>query len=95
MTSPDEALIAELQQAAVRESDFLRGMAEAKSLRQESNHGRRTDLYMWPTPERTLPGRAAKRLQELSTLPEGYVMVPRVPTEGMAPAHEQTAAPVK
>lgn len=66
MTKEQDNLIELLEHAAIRASDFHRGMAEAKSLRQDGNTERRTDLYMWPTPEQTLEGRAAAELRRLS-----------------------------
>lgn len=55
-------LIERLRQAADTASRVQQSMAEAKSLRQDSNPEGRTDLYMWPTPEQTLEGRAATEL---------------------------------
>jgi hypothetical protein len=54
-----------LKLQASRASDISRQMAEAKSLRQESNTEQRTDLYMWPTPEQTTEGKAAELIAEL------------------------------
>lgn len=67
MTEETNGLIERLERAAETASRVQRGMAEAKSLRQESNTERRTDLYMWPTPEQTLEGQAAAELRRLST----------------------------
>jgi hypothetical protein len=54
-----------LRAQAERASDIHRGMAEDKSLRQPGNHERRTDLYMWPTPEQTIEGKALARIEAL------------------------------
>jgi hypothetical protein len=54
-----------LNLAAQRSSEVSRQMAEAKSLRQESNEERRTDLYMWSKPEDTLEGQASTRISQL------------------------------
>jgi hypothetical protein len=60
-----KAVERELRRAAEQSSVIQRQMAEAKSLRQEGNEEGRTDLYMWPEPERTLEGRAAATLAAL------------------------------
>jgi hypothetical protein len=54
-----------LRAQAERVSDIHRRMAEDKSLRQPGNHERRTDLYMWPTPEQTIESKAAAYIEAL------------------------------
>jgi len=60
-------LVERLRLAAEKSSTIQRGMAEAKSLRQESNAARRIDLYSWPEPDATLEGRAADRISTLES----------------------------
>lgn len=60
-----DSLVERLRERGRRTSEVLRGMAEAKSLRQDSNTERRTDLYMWPTPEQTDEWKAADRIEAL------------------------------
>lgn len=55
-------LIERLRAKARAASDISKAMAEAKSLRQESNTERRTDLYMWAAPEQTIEWQAADAL---------------------------------
>jgi len=63
MTYP---IVEKLRRAAENASRIHRDIAEAKSLRQEGNSEGRTDLYMWPTPEQTLEGKAAAHIQALA-----------------------------
>jgi hypothetical protein len=56
-------LIERLRINARRASEASRMMAEAKSLRQESNPEGRTDLYAWVEPEHTTEWQAADALQ--------------------------------
>lgn len=66
MTDPaDLAIVERLKRQAERASNIARQMAEAKSLRQDGNEQRRTDLYMWPTPEQTTEGEAAQCIEML------------------------------
>jgi hypothetical protein len=62
MMEPGE-LIERLRISARQASEISRHMAEAKSLRQESNTERRTDLYMWSKPEQTAEWQAADALE--------------------------------
>jgi hypothetical protein len=62
----DDELVSRLRRAAQTASEISRRMAEDKSLRQESNHERRTDLYMWATPEQTIEGQALARIETLA-----------------------------
>ena len=64
MTEPTD-LIERLRKQAEATSEISQQMAEDKSLRQDDNHERRTDLYMWLKPERTLEGRAADEITAL------------------------------
>jgi hypothetical protein len=64
-----ERLVLRLRKAAESASKIHREMAEAKSLRQEGNTERRTDLYSWPTPEQTLEGQAAAYIERLASKP--------------------------
>lgn len=57
-------LVKRLRIAGRQRSESARLMAEAKSLRQESNPEGLTDLYMWPTPEQTVEWRAADALED-------------------------------
>lgn len=61
-------LVTRLSIAAKERSDISRQMAEAKSLRQDGNTERRTDLYMWTKPEDTLEGRAAAEITRLKAV---------------------------
>lgn len=78
-TPPTEAalkrLVEELRSKADTASRVSREMAEAKSLRQEGNRDRRTDLYMWPMPDETLEGRAASAIEALSAPTEAALDV--------------------
>ena len=64
MAQYDE-LIERLRKAAINASEVRKSMAASKSLRQEGNVERRTDLYVWPQPEQTLEGMAAEALATL------------------------------
>ena len=69
MTAPEPAsdtLVDRLRAAAAQTSATLRSMAEAKSLRQSDNPEGSADLYEWPTPDQTLEGQAADRIEALS-----------------------------
>lgn len=58
-------LIERLRAQGERASEISRQMAEDKSLRQEGNHDRRTDLYMFVKPEQTLESKAADEITAL------------------------------
>jgi hypothetical protein len=60
-------LVKRLRIKARQASEAARMMAEAKSLRQESNPERRADLYMWPTPEQTVEWQAAEAITALQS----------------------------
>jgi hypothetical protein len=70
-----DKLIARLKLQAQRASDIARQMAEDKSLRQEDNTERRTDLYMWPTPEQTTEGLAAEALTTMQAREDAPIRV--------------------
>jgi len=59
------ALVEQLYLSAIASSEISKMMAEAKSLRQTDNLDGRTDLYSWPTPDKTYEGRAATVITEL------------------------------
>lgn len=54
-----------LRRKAQSASEIAQAMAEDKSLRQGGNTERRTDLYMWPTPEQAIEGQAADTIEAL------------------------------
>lgn len=56
-----------LRRGAEASSSISRQMAEDKSLRQESNTERRTDLYAWAKPEQTTEGQALAAIDTLLT----------------------------
>ena len=58
-------LKAKLRSSAESTSRIQRQIAEAKSLRQEGNTERRTDLYAWPKPDQTLEGKALAHIEAL------------------------------
>jgi len=60
-------LVERLRSKARASSDIHRQMMEAKSLRQESNTERRTDLYYWPKPEETDEWKAADLITSLQS----------------------------
>ena len=57
-------LVERLRIDAQKESDASKLLAQAKSLRQGDNPPR-DDLYMWLTPEQTLPWKAADHIKKL------------------------------
>jgi len=70
MNTDDRALadlIVRLRTAAKQRSDIEREIAEAKSLR--NSDGKHTDLYSWSTPEQTIEGQAADRLEAFHAKP--------------------------
>ena len=73
-------LVKRLRIKARQASEAARMMAEAKSLRQESNPERRADLYMWPTPEQTVEWQAAEAITALqSQLAEARALLAECP----------------
>ena len=65
-TTDASGLVERLERQAIAASEAQRWLAESKSLRQESNHEGRTDLYMFAKPEQTLEGQAATHITTLT-----------------------------
>ena len=86
-------MVEQLCNQAQATADIQRQMMKAKSLRQSDNPEGRTDLYMSPSPEQTLEGRAATAIEALAQSAQVRVALVKAVLEAAAKACDAVESP--